>query len=306
MKHDDGSIEFTAVIIFFFLSAVLVGSALFSQVTMIYYRKNSIEQKEKNEVDKLLKEIVIDFQPLKEYEYDNPGNPLLSALRSKYSNYALDFKDVSSGYHLDFLPDKYLNEEKLKNFLFTDANPTQFIAFRNNYGLSTDKTAWQAFLKDEAMKACVTYGWIHKSHIDSFAFTSVSASHKTTDLSALFPLVNEIPLINVNMVSPDIIAPLVLSPSFKIKKPEEKMDTLKNKMLQGSVLLSDISSYLEITKDNALFSFLGTKTSFWQITFCYKDGMFVEAIVAAIPKKEGGIQEITEYKLIDRVIKHEK
>lgn len=306
MKQEEGAVEFGAVIILFFLSAILVSSALFVQASMIYFRRNSNEQEEKTSADKLLREIVLSFQQLTSYDYDSIENPVLSYLRNKYADYNIDFMDISSGYHLDFLSDGELQDERLKNFIFINESPSEFISFRNSRGLTTDKTMWKTFLKEQALEACVSYGWIHKSQIDSFAFTVISASHKTTELKSLFPLVNEMPMMNVNMVSPDIITLLVLRPSFKIEKSAEKAETLKNKLLQGPVILSDISSYLEIPREHAIFAYLGTKTAFWKIIFCYRQRMYVEAVVAAIPKQGGGIQEIMQYKLIDRVIRYER
>ncbi|MDR0455442.1 MAG: hypothetical protein LBH20_02000 [Treponema sp.] len=305
MKREEGAVELGAVIILFFVSAIFAGSVLFIQANMTYFRRNSFEQEEKIKAENMLKEIVRSFQPLKGYDYDAVNNPLLLDLQNKYADYNLAIMDISSGYHLDFLTDSDLHDTRLREFLFRNGNPSEFIAWRNSHGLSTVKTAWRSFLRDEAWDSCVSYGWIHTSQTDSFAFSVVSASYKTGDLKSLFPLVNQMPLINVNMVSPDIITPLIMRPVFEVKKPSEKAETLKNKLLQGQVILSDLSSYLEIPKNHALFTYLGTKTAFWRIIFCYRSGMYVEAVVAAIPKKDGGIQEIAQYILIDRNIRYE-
>jgi len=305
MRREKGSVELGAVIILFFVSAMFAGSVLFIQTNMTYFRRNSYEQEEKVKAENLLKEIVQSFQPLRGYEYDAVDNPLLFHLQNKYADYSLAIMDISSGYHLDFLTDSDLHDTKLKEFLFRGGNPSEFIAWRNSHGLSTAKTVWRSFLRDEAWDSCVSYGWIHTSQTSSFAFSVASASYKTSDLKSLFPLVNEMPLMNVNMVSPDIITPLIMRPDFKIEKPSEKAETLRNKLLQGQVILSDLSSYLEIPQNHALFTYLGTKTAFWKIIFCYRPGMYVEAIIAAIPKKDGGIQEIAQYTLIDRNIRYE-
>jgi len=305
MKREEGAAELGAVIILLFISSMFAGSVLFFQANMTYFIRNSHEQEEKIKAENLLKEIVRSFQPLKDYEYDAVDNPLLSNLQNKYADYDLAIMDISSGYHLDFLSDSDLNDTKLKEFLFRGRNPSEFIAWRNSHGLSTSKTAWRSFLRDEAWDACVSYGWIHAAQTGSFAFNVASASYKTSDLKSLFPLVNEMPLMNVNMVSPDIITPLIMRPAFEIKKPSEKAETLKNKLLQGQVILSDLSSYLEIPKNHALFTYLGTKTAFWKFIFRYKSGMYVEAVIVAIPKKDGGIQEIEKYVLIDRNIRYE-
>ena len=306
MKKEEGAAEFGAVIILFFLSALVAGSAAFFQASATYFIKNSIEQEERAGADKLLKEMVLSFQALKDYEYDDGNNPLLLYLTDKYTNYGLSISDISSGYHLDFLSDSDLHDTKLKEFLFVNGNPQAFIAFRNDHGLTANKEAYKEFLKDEAYKVCTSYGWIHKAQTDSFAFAATSASHKTNDIDSLFPIVNEMPMMNVNMVSPEIIIPLIMRPAFAIKKPDEKAETFKNKLLQGPVILSDISSNLGISKDHVLFAYLGTKTSFWKMVFSYRPGMVTEAIIAAIPEKGGGIQDIARYKLIDRSIRYEK
>jgi len=306
MKREDGAIEFGAVIILLFLSSVIAGLAMVVNAGMTYFRVNSLEQNEKAGADKLLIEIVASFQPLGSYEYDYIDNLLIQNLRSKYAVYDLDVRDISSGYHLDFLSDKDLSDARLAKFLFAGGSASEFISYRNNHGLSTDKSIWRSFINDAAWEACTSYGWLHKTQMDTFAFGVISASHNASDPSSLFPLMNEMPMMNVNMVSPDIIIPLIMRPSFGIKKPEEKAVTFKNKLLAGPVLLSDISSYLEIPMDNPLFIYLGTKTAFWRIVFRYQPGMYVEAVIAAIPKKDGGIQEIENYKLIDRSIRYER
>jgi hypothetical protein len=46
--------------------------------------------------------------------------------------------------------------------------------------------------------------------------------------------------------------------------------------------------------------YFGSRTSFWKITFTIRPSLAVEAIVAAIPRKNGEPEEIEEYRLVDR------
>ena len=46
--------------------------------------------------------------------------------------------------------------------------------------------------------------------------------------------------------------------------------------------------------------YFGTKTAFWKIHFAMRPSLEVEAIIAAIPKKDRAVQEIEAYRLIDR------
>jgi hypothetical protein len=303
--NEEGSIEFGAAIILAFLAALLAGSVLLASTNLIYFKRNSNEQNEKFEMDILLSEMVASLQPLKEYEYDDYRNPLLQNLRAKYSRYNLDFEDISSGYHVDFLPDSDLQDQRLSEYLFLNNSASGFIAFRNIYGLSDDKAIWKPYIKEEVWDSCVSYGWIHQSQLDSFAFKTAASSYSMTAAESLFPLVNDFPLMNVNMVKPEALIPLITRPFFKIEKPAEKAETFKNKLLQGPVTASDISSFLEIPSGHALFNYLGTKTAFWKLRLKYKPDMYAEAIVACIPKKNGVFQEIAEYKLIDRTISYD-
>jgi hypothetical protein len=304
-EQEEGAIEFGAAVILVFLVALLSGSVLLISTNIIYFKRNNNEQNEKIEMDIVLREIVASLQPLKAYEYDDYRNPLLQDLRAMYSKYSLDFEDISSGYHVDFLPDSDLQDQRLSEFLFLNNSASGFIAFRNIHGLSNDKTIWKPYIKEEAWNSCVSYGWIHTSQLESFAFKTAASSYRMTVIESLFPLVNDFPLMNVNMVKPEALIPLITRSSFKIEKADEKAETFKNKLLQGPVVASDISSFLGIPYDHALFTYIGTKTAFWKLRIKYRSNMYAEAIVACIPKKNGAFQEISEYKLIDRTIHYE-
>lgn len=102
------------------------------------------------------------------------------------------------------------------------------------------------------------------------------------------------------MVNPDILYPFIMRSTFKVEKPKEKADALKSKLNSGPVLHADISSILKIPINHPLMEYFGTKTSFWKIYFVMHPSLKVEAIVAAFPKKDGAIQEIEAYRLIDR------
>jgi hypothetical protein len=298
--HENGAAELGAVTILFFMSALLFGAARYITVNFTYFQRNSHEREEKMKADKLVESMVADMQGLKEYGYDEKNNALLYRLQEKYQDYGLVIGDVSSGYHLDFLSDADLMDEKLQQYLFLNGSSSDFIAWRSANGLSVDKLKWRPFIKEEAWLSCVSYGWINSSHIESFAYRVARASFERSNYEQLFPLVNDFPLININMAPPELLRPLITRASYKIENSEAKNEAIKNRLSQGPLLRSDISSILEIPYAHALFSYLGTKTAFWKINFSYRPEMFVEIIIAAIPDKDRGAQEIKEYMLVDR------
>jgi hypothetical protein len=300
MKHDSGAVEFNAVLLLFFIIAVISGGVLYAAAGMKYMQTDSRDFDERLAADQLLDTIIAEMQPLRLYPYDSADNALIAELCRKYENYHLEFNDVSSGYHLDFLSDADLADGGITEYLFADNTGAAFTAWRNIHGLSLEKNRWRELVKEEAWASCVSYGWLHRDDTDSFAFRSISASFATAIPDKLFPLVNHLPRMNVNMIHPDMFRPLIMRDSFKIEKPKEKTDALAIRLRNGPILHADISSILKIPVSHPLMGYLGTKTTFWKLRFIMRPSLTVEAIVAATPKKNGGVQEIESYRLIDR------
>jgi hypothetical protein len=305
LKNDEGAVELGAVLILFFLSALLGGLTLFSSAAMKYFQNNRAVQDERDAAYGLVTDVVEAVQILKNEENDYNGMWAVQKIESVYAGNNLSLTDISSGYHLDFLSEKDLNDANLASFLFLDKSPHQYIRIRDERGLSTDLDRLKPLINSEAWDSCVAYGWLNSRHTDSFAFRAISNSFGTSDRDALFPLVNEFPLINVNMAAPDILAPIVMRGEFKIKNPKEKMGLLKDKLLSGPLGVDDIASALDIKTTSDIFCYLGTKTSFWKINLLFRPGITVEIIVAAVPKRRGGKQEIDRYELVDWSMEYE-
>jgi hypothetical protein len=198
------------------------------------------------------------------------------------------------------LPDSELADTKLSAYIFRNGEPADFIRYRNNRGLATDAEEFRPFVNEKVFPFCVVYGWLNVSHASSFAFKEISASFKTTDYDKLFPLLNNFPLININFVNPEVVELFIMRSSFAIPNAKEKYQTLKAKMEQGSIFDDvDLVSLLSIPAANKIFNYIGGKTSFWKIVFNVK-GIIVEAIVAAIPEKEGDPRKVERYDLLDR------
>jgi hypothetical protein len=305
MKRDEGSIEIGSIFILFFLSAILGGAVLFSSVTVKYFDRYSVQRREKDRAVGLLYEITGAIQPLKNREYDHRDSDLLDSLKNRYRAYNLEITDLSSGYHLDFLSDDDLEDSEIASFLFVSGNAAQYIGFRNSRGISTDREPLKPFIRQEAWDSCVSYGWINLTHTGSYAFRQAIREFGSSQADGLFPLVNGFPLINVNTVDPDMLAPLITRPAFKIEKPDEKMRNLKDRLMVRPVSVADISSLLNISVTNPIFSYLGTKTAFWGISLRIPPRMRIEAVLAAIPDRYGERQDIDKYVLIDRSIQYE-
>jgi hypothetical protein len=290
---------------FFFLASLVSGAVLFVTTVMTHNKRNKDEFYEKKQAETILDNIVGAMQELKKYPYDDPKNVFIENLRRKYDNYAFDIVDVSSGYHLDFLSDSDMTDDLLCEYLFINNSSSDFIRWRNANGLSQTTGRWRNFVKRESFDACVSYGWISTANIESFAFRTVGLFWGISDSTRLFPLINDFPLMNVNMINPDIIRPLVMRADFKIEKPLEKFEMFRSKLQAGPVIDSDIASIINIPYTHPIFQYLGTKTAFWKISLEFPRAGFLEGIIAAIPLKNGKRQEIEEYRLIDRRFLHD-
>jgi len=305
MKQDTGSIEFSAALLIFFIAAVIAGGVAYAAAGMGYFRTDIRDFNVKTDADLLLDAIIAEMQPLRLYPYDDKKNAVITGLCQKYEERRLEINDVSSGYHLDFLSDAVLADGGIAAYLFRDKTGAGFTAWLKANGLSASREKWREFINDAAWNSCVSYGWLHKDDAESFAFRYVSSAFNSPSSDKLYPLVNDFPRMNVNMVNPDILNPLIMRNSFKIEKPKEKADALADRLRASPVSGADISSILKIPASHLLMGYLGTKTAFWKIRFTVRKSITVEAVVAAIPKKDGAIQEIESYRLIDRVFSYD-
>ncbi|MDL2228713.1 hypothetical protein LJC14_00510 [Treponema sp. OttesenSCG-928-L16] len=302
MRRDRGAIEPGAMAVLLFIAALSAGSFHLFSANARYIQRNKNDFAERQAAGVLLEEIAGAMQELKDYEYDWPDSPALGFLLRSYAPFSLSVEDISSGYHVDFLSDEDVSDPGIRSFLFKDGNGAAFISFRDSRGLSDSLDPWKPYLKDEILSHCVSHGWIHLSHTGSFAYRSLSDSFETDKSGELFPAVNDFPLMNVNMVDPSILRPLIMRPSFKIEKAAEKAEALIKRLEAGPLMDSDISGILNIPPGHALFDYLGTKTAFWRVRFHTGKKYRAEAVFAAIPERDGDRQEIAEYALIDRSI----
>ena len=299
-KKEDGWITAASLLFLFFITAIVSGLALIVTSSNIYFRKNQNDYRIKKEADILLDKILEDIQYLAEENFDSPENRYIFDFINKYNNRSLTLEDISSGLHLDFLPDSDLADPNLCKYLFINNDAGSFINYRNEYGLSNNIDNWKPYINEAAISSCVTFGWLHSAHDSSYAFNQISKNFNTADPDKLFPVVNSFPLININYVDPQIIEFFILQPSFKIKEAKEKYKKLKTRLEQRPLDDLDIMEILETPLTNKIFCYIGCKTSFWKITFIAEGKYLVEAIVAAIPDEKHNPRAVDKYELLNR------
>ena len=299
-KKENGWISIASMLFLLFITALISGFALIATSNIIYFRKNQNDYRIKKEADILLDKIMIDIQYLKEESFDSPQNRYINHIINKYNSRNLTLEDISSGVHLDFLPDADLSDPYFSQYVFINNQPNSFINYRNQYGIASNIDEWKPYITETAISSCVAFGWLHRNHDSSYAFKQISKNINTTDPDKLFPVVNSFPLININYVDPEIIELFIMRPSFEIKQAKEKYKKLKTKLESRSLDDLDIIEILEVPLTNKIFTYIGCKTSFWKIIFTAEEKYFVQAIVAAIPDEKNNPRVVDRYVLIDR------
>ena len=299
-EEKGGWATITSILFLLLITALVSALALIYTSNNIYFRKNQNDYRIKKEADAFLDKILYDIQSLKEESYDSQENKYITHFINNYNSRNLTLEDISSGLHLDFLPDADLSDPLFCKYVFINNQPGNFINYRNQYGLSKNIDVWKPFVTENAISSCKAFGWLHTFHNSSYAFQEISSSFNTADLDKLFPLVNSFPLININYVDPEIIELFIMRKSFEIKQAKEKYKKLKTRLENRPVDDLDIIEILEVPLTNKIFSYIGCKTSFWKITFSAEEKFIVQAIVAAIPDEKNNPRAVEKYVLVDR------
>jgi hypothetical protein len=291
------SIAAAAVLVIF--GAMASGASFLSASVTGYVRRSRTDFRTRERIETMLGDMEARLQDLAAYDMDYPGHPVLLNMTAAYAANNLTITDISSGIHLDFLPDSDLASPPLASFLFADGSAAAFIAWRNSAGLSRDTAEWELYLTAEALECCVSYGWIQVHHRDSFAFTEVSstfgaASTDVRDDAGLFPLVNDRALINVNAADSRIFAPLLKRPDWRIST--DKIEALENKIAAGPIEEGDLRAVLGLPADHMAYRYLGVKTQFWEL--CFNEAPYtVRAVAAALPRR--GVAGVESYRIIE-------
>lgn len=263
MKNkEDGFVTPALLIVIFSLCIFLSGISLmlFAEIKKI----NSIQKKYivNNEINNLLKQMICDFQSMKNEESDSVFSIEKSVFLNKYSDYKLKLKDLSTGIFEENLNEVFFRSESVKNLLNGS---------------------------EEKYKS--KYGWFNESLCSSKKMEELKLDFEK---NKLFPLVNQIPYYNVNEMDVDFINAVLKAE--KIKDSEKKAEEIYNACILGEMTFEKLKAILKVYDSNGIFKFLGLKTVFWSLDF-EKNNYFCNAVVAGIPDKR--LNKIDKYILIE-------
>ena len=138
------------------------------------------------------------------------------------------------------------------------------------------------------------YGWINPKFYSKEILKSVSEDFGDKNT---FPIINEFPVQNVHFMSSEFLKASLKH--FGLKDSEQKSRMIEEKRLYG-ITKEELSQILEVSDSSEIFSFMGTKTAFWKISFT-TESCSASFVLGAVPSKEKK-DEISEYRLIEKNI----
>jgi hypothetical protein len=283
-----------------FMVVLAGGTVLESTAVMKYLDRSRSDFRERESMKRLLDEMVGRFEDLIVMDVDDEQNQVLENIRHEYSSYGLTIKDISSGCNLNFFPDTVLSDTSLADFLFA-SNADGFLQFRRNHGFVRDSSVWKTFLKEEALNSVVCYGWFSPAHADSETGRMLAASLGRQG-EGLYPVMNDMPLININTIDTALLGPLLSSRFLGIDNAAVKATALKNRLEYGPVTERELQSMLGLRETHEVYQYLGVRTTFWALSF--KNEQYrMDAVIAAVPER--GSRIIERYILIEGIVSRE-
>lgn len=202
---------------------------------------------------------------IREDEADSPFSSGVVNLKERYSLYNLDIRDVSSGINTRFLGTELLEKESIKRLV---------------------QTADERYL--------VRYGWAHADIMGEKVRTDMIDSFGISDTEDLFPLINRFQMTNIHYLSRECIEAFL--DACEIKDGQEKAYALFTKSRTEPV--THIGAVLGVREGHRILKILGYKTTFWEVTFRYKEYR-VRGVFCGVPDRQKP-DVIDHYRILER------
>jgi len=302
MKKNEGFVSLISLfVILIFIIAIFLGlqNIFFSNYVLDY--KNRQLQNDKEVVHTIIEDILGEMQNFVKTEKDYKDSEYYQNMFYQFSKYDLTIRDISSALNLNFITHEDLQNTKIQNILFASNMREDFIKYRETVHYFHDFEEVHNYLNSDYKDIYTLYGWINPLVGSSYGFEKLQKKYGASVQKDYFPLVNKLPQMNIHFMNEELLKIIISDKKYKIPNVQVKFKNLIFMLEKGESFTQDeLAYFFEISKNNALFLKIGTKTTFWQINFSYK-GFFVSLVVAGIPKDKNS-SIIDSYILLDRRI----
>ena len=218
----------------------------------------------RKDINLIIDRIEKNIQGLRDYSNDIDEYQIATLLLSDFE-YDLKIKDVSTGINKQFVDEKILENEYIKNYVAENED----IAF-------------------------VDYGWVNPKFADKSIIYDIQNNYQD---KSTFPLVNSLPPLNIHLMNENFFRTVLNA--YKIKNIDRKIERIRE-IINSESSVKDIAKILEISESHSLFELIGLKTVFWQIEF-ETEKYNAKTIFAAVPEKNNQ-KKIEKYILIKKEI----
>jgi hypothetical protein len=334
MHSDEGYSSVSVIILIFFLSAVTLGVLFYLQNSHKLSRSldqyYSSQSQLDGEVFQLIEELAADPTP----DADSVFDPVWSYLENRdNSEINLKLEDISSRFNLNFMRTKMIEQSSFKTLMTGGFSPDDLKQYRGSKGFFSDlNTGYDDFFEEEDLdKYFTSYGYanlnisyedslrkifeirVSDGNSDAFlskihqlilsnemADTVKMKSMFGSDYDVLYPLINTLPVMNVNFVPEKVLYAVLNYPYggekhedclnfYEIIKSERTTFELENERLDQIFNLE--GEYVRITQ------YLGTQTWFWKITATLDDQV-LEVVLCRLPD-DSIISDSIEYQILE-------
>lgn len=224
--------------------------------------KKTVDARKKAE--EIIFNIEKQIQSLKDYSSDI-NEYQIKFLVSNVCNYDFKVEDVSTGINKKLISSEILENETVRQYMVLNEE----IAFTE-------------------------YGWVNPKFTDKTVLEEIAKDFENKNT---FPLINNMPLLNIHFMSSEFMK--AIFEYSKIKNPDKKIEILKEK-LNAETSVKEIAEILGVSESHVIFDLIGFKTIFWKISF-ETDKCKCNAIFAAVPQKDNQ-KKIDKYILVEKNI----
>lgn len=274
IRRQGGSVQaFTLFFLVMMLLALTALSLYVSSTTFFVHTTGTVFSKERQLLS-LAEEIEDEIQHLCTEKTHNDFSKTLIQLKEKYADDLITIEDISSLINERFTSPEIIKHSDVASLIFSDKK-----------------------------KYTTDYGWASISFLpEKSILNDMKKEFGSSTLEDLFPLVNELPQMNVQYVPEELLVAVLKA--FKIKNADEKAAVIAYTAMHEGLIMQQLHAILDVPENHRIFKFLGVHTAFWRIS--YRRGSYIiDAVFAGIPDKTKKNNEIAQYVLLERNIRHE-
>ena len=264
--------------------------------------------------EEILGQVLIELESDPTPDSHGLGDPVWDYISScQTRDLSVELKDISSRLNINFIGTKLFEETALKDLIINGSHPDVIRSRRSQEGFCSNFTLWEEIFGHENLKRFFTlYGWanINVTYEESLeelyrlrigdggavAFRSRiqsglsekklwSAEELPLILGIegpnLYPVINSLPVINVNFAEPFLLENLLSYPYSEesLTDPLLKAMDIQNRRETREISPGELRSIINPKKAQMrIMEYLGTQTWFWELSIIREEREFRSVI----------------------------